>query len=302
MFPRSLTLFRVAPAHIPPSLETAFAEHLCREPGPLEMSTRGFVSPFPGGDSRMTISDHGNCTGFVVAIHERILPGAAVSAEAKKRCQKIVDQEGRRPSGRERKRIRDDVLTEMIKHAPVHVRRVLAWVDHVNGWVVVDTSSRRTAEQVVHQVREALGSFPAVALAPEESPRALLTDWLATGNLPAGFSLGEDCELRDPSTSHGSIVRCRRQDLEAEEVREHLRSGKQAFHLGIEFDQRTGFVLSEQLGVTKLRFFDVVLDQVGKQYESPDAELQGRFALAALEVARLLRHLEEVFTIPVPEA
>ena len=116
-------------------------------------------------------------------------------------------------------------------------------MDARDGWLVVDSSSRKVAEQVVTRIREALGSFPAVPLAPEVSPRAVMTDWLADGNLPAGFALGDECELRDPATATGAVVRARRQDMDSEEVREHLRNGKQVFSLGLVFDDRMTFVL-----------------------------------------------------------
>ena len=75
------------------------------------------------------------------------------------------------------------------------------YVDTKNQWLVIDTASRKGAENALTQVREALGSFPAVPLAPEEGPRVLMTSWLNLGP-PAGFALGDECELRDPATDH----------------------------------------------------------------------------------------------------
>ena len=43
-------------------------------------------------------------------------------------------------------------------------------------------------------------------------------------DLPKGFVLGDECELRDPVDS-GAIVKCRRQELDSDEVREHLSKG-----------------------------------------------------------------------------
>jgi recombination associated protein RdgC len=151
------------------------------------------------------------------------------------------------------------------------------------------------------QVREALGSFPAVPLAPEEGPRVLMTDWLAHGNLPGGLVLGDECELRDPATATGAIARCRRQDLDAEEVKEHLRNGKQVFQLGLVFDDRISFVLGEDLVVRKLKFLDAVLDELGDSQQDAAAEMDARFALLTLELERLLIKLEEWFGLPRPE-
>ncbi len=232
---------------------------------------------------------------------DKLLPTAVINDELSRRIQKIVEEEARKIGGRERKRMKDDVLNELLPRAFVRTSRMSAYADKKNGWLVLDTSSRKSAENTLTQVREALGSFPAVPLAPEESPRTLMTDWVTSGDLPAGLSLGDECELRDPATATGAIARCRRQDLETEEIREHLRNGKQVFQLGLVFDDRISFVLGEDLILRKLRFLDVVLDGMGDSHESAAAEMDANFALMGLEFERLLGKLEEWFKLPRPE-
>jgi recombination associated protein RdgC len=165
---------------------------------------------------------------------------------------------------------------------------------------VVDSASRKAAEDAVSQVREALGRFPATPMAPAESPRSLMTGWLIDGKLPPGLVLGEECELRDPAEA-GAIARCRRQDLESDEVREHLKSGKQVFQLGLVFEDRMSFVLGEDLVVRKLKFLDVVLDTLGEDTpESKQAEVDAVFALMTLELETLFARIDQWFGIPRP--
>ena len=297
MFPRNLSLFRFGSM---PSddVSAALANHRVRDPGPLEMATSGFVSPYGLADDRLTVTSSGY-VGFVFARNERLLLPSAVNDALVKKVQKIAAEEGRRPGMRERKRIKEDLVTEMLPHAPVRSRRVAGWLDARAGWLIVDTPSRKVAEQALSQLREAFGSFPAVPLAPEELPRVLLTGWLAKGELPAKLSFGDQCELRDPA-SNGSVVRCRRQDLETEEVREHLRNGKQAFSLGLAYDDRLSFVLTESLSITGLRALDVVIDSRDIA-ESDSVQVESDFALAALEVNALLAFLENAFDIRRPQ-
>lgn len=302
MFFRNLTLFRFSAevAEDVSRLDEALAEHRLRPVGPMEFSTRGFVSPLGHADGALTHTV-GQYTKVVAASESRMLPPSVVNDELAKRVQNIADDEGRKVSGRERKRIKDDVLNELLPRAFVRQSRTAAYIDARNGWVAVDTSSRRAAEDVLSMLREALGSFPAVPLAPEESPRVLLTHWLASGEAPTGFALGDEVELRDPATASGGIVRGRLLDLDTDEVREHLRAGKQAFRLGLVFDDRIGFLLGEDLVVRKLKFTDVVLDERPDSPESAAAELDGNLALMALEHARLLEKLAEFFKLPRPE-
>jgi recombination associated protein RdgC len=302
MFFRNLTLFRFSPAVADDlnRLDEALADHRLRPCGPLEMSTRGFVPPVGRGEEAPLTHAVNACTLVTVGGEDKLLPAAVVNDELARRVQKIAEEEGRKVGGRERKRLKEDLLNELLPRAFVRSSRMSAYVDKKHGWLVLDTSSRKSAENALTQLREALGSFPAVPLAPEEGPRTLMTDWLANGNLPAGLAFGDECELRDPATATGAIARCRRQDLETDEVKEHLRNGKQVFQLGLTFDERISFVLGEDLVVRKLRFLDVVLDELADSPQDSAAELDARFALLTLELERLLGKLEEWFGLPRP--
>lgn len=302
MFFRNLTLFRFSPAVAADlsRLDECLPENRMRPVGPMEMSTRGFISPIGRGVDELTLTVP-PYTLLSVGSQDKLLPSAVVNDEVASRVQKIVEAEGRSPGGRERKRIKDDVMNDLLPRAFVRSSRMSGYVDVRGGWLVLDTSSRKSAENTLSQIREALGSFPAVPLAPEESPRIVMTHWIATGELPEGFVLGDEVELRDPSTASGAIARCRRQDLDSDEVREHLRTGKQVFRVGLIFDDRVSFVLSDDLVISKVKFTDVVLDEQADSPESAAAEMQANLSLMALEYSRLLEKLAVIFKLPRPE-
>jgi len=302
MFYRNLTLFRFSESVAADleRLEEALPEHRLRPVGPMEMGTRGFISPL-GRNQEPLVHSVARNTMVSVGSEDKLLPSSVVNDELANRVQKIADEEARKVNGRERKRIKDDVMNELLPRAFVRSSRMSAYVDKKNGWLVLDTSSRKSAENTLSQIREALGSFPAVPLAPEESPRILMTHWVSTGELPEGLVLGDECELRDPATASGAIARCRRQDLDADEIREHLRTGKQVFQLGLVYDDRISFVLGEDLILRKIKFTDVVLDEQADSPESAAAEMDANFTLMAGEYARLLGKLEDWFKLPRPE-
>ena len=301
MWFRNLTLFRFSEstAKTLKTLESRLDEHRLRPCGPLELATHGFVSPYGRGEEVLA---HRVGTYALVTLgrEDRLLPNSVVNEELAARLQKIVEKEGRKIGGKQRKRLKDEVLTDLLPRAFTKLSRTRAYLAVKSGWLAVDTASRKAAEEATSQLREALGSFPAVPMASEESPRALMTDWLIHGKLPEGLVLGDECELRDPAET-GAIVRCRRQDLETDEVREHLKSGKQVFQLGLVFADRIGFVLGEDLTVRKLRFLDVVQDELGEtDRESTIAELDAQFALMTLELEQLLQKFESWFGLPRP--
>jgi recombination associated protein RdgC len=301
MWFRNLTLFRFSKSAAKnlKSLEAKLGEHRLRACGPIELATQGFISPY-GRDEDALLHEVGNFRLLTAAREDKLLPNSVVSDELAARLMKMTEKAGKPVGSRERKRLKDEVLTDLLPRAFTRLSKRYAYLDTENGWFVVDTASRKAAEAATSLIREALGSFPAAPLVPDESPRVLMTDWLAHGKLPRGLALGDECELRD-SGDGGAAVRCRRQDLESDEIREHLKSGKQVFQLGLTFDERLSFSLDEELVVRKLRFLDQVQDELGDaQTDSAVAELDARFALMSLELRRLFDNLQEWFGLPRP--
>ena len=66
-------------------------------------------------------------------------------------------------------------MHELLPRAFVRPGRTDALLDLEHGLCVVDTSSRKSGENVVSEIRHALGSFPALPLNAEVAPRAVLT-------------------------------------------------------------------------------------------------------------------------------
>jgi len=311
MFFRNLTFFR-----FPVSMNSAFdaldqhlAECALKPAGPLEMSSRGFVSPFgralaQSEDPRDTALLHrvGNCIWLTVGGEERLLPSVVVNDAAAKKIAEAEQREGRKLGGRTRKRIKDEIVLDLLPRAFIRPLRTDAYLDLEHGFIAVDTSSRKSAESVVSEVRRALGSFPALPLNAETSPRAVLTGWIAGEALPDNVMLGDECELKD-AADRGAIVKCQRQELQGEEIAKHLESGKQVTRLALNFDDQASFVLGEDLIVRKLKFLDGAVDQLeNTERESVHAELDARFALMSGELKRLFVMLEKAFKLSRAEA
>lgn len=301
MFFRNLTLFRF-PSGIEKrfkKLDAQLAEHELRPCGPLELQTRGWVSPYGRGEAMFAV-EHSGQTLLALGGEDKLLPTSVINQHISEKVDELEAQRGRPVGARERRKLKDDALTELLPRALARPSRLGGYLDIGNGWLVVDTSSRKAAEGFVSSLRTALGSFPAVGLEPEESPRALMTEWMIDAKLPAGFALGDECELKDPA-DRGAIVRCRRQDLAADEMREHLSSGKQVTQLALTFEERMRFVLDETLTVRKFKLLDIATDQLDRgDRDSARAELDARFILMSGEVARLLNAIETTFGVPRP--
>lgn len=302
MFFRNLTLFRFPTATGFDDLDAGLDAAQLKPVGPLELSSRGFVSPY-GRDSELLAARQGDALWVTVGGEDRLLPGAVVNEMLQRKLEEIEAKEGRRPGGRTRKRLKDELVTELLPRAFIKPSRTDALIDRGLGVVAVDSSSRKTAENIVSEIRRALGSFPALPLNAEVAPRSVLTSWVAGESLPEGLTLGEECELRDP-IDQGAIVKCQRMELTGNaEIDKHLQSGKQVTRLALNLDDHVSFVLGEDLVVRKFKLLDGAVDQLeSNDTDDMHAELDARFALMSGELRRLFTVLEGALKLSKVEA
>lgn len=298
---RNLTMFRFSQAFSDTIADVAeFQDALeaapMRDCGPLESFTRGFVSPYGLGNDALVLGIE-KATLFTIGQQEKLLPAAILNAAVAQRMRE-EQAAGRHVGPRARKRLKAELLDQMLPRAFVRPSRLDGYVDTLNGWLVLDTASPKVAEVALTQLRHALGSFPALPLAPDMPPRLFMTEWLAQDSLPPDLEFGDECELRDPAG--GAIAKCSRQQMENREVKEHLRSGKQVFRLGLVYRDRLSFVLDESLVIRKLRFLDLVMERM-EDCEDAASELRARTALMVGELRALLATLAAIFGVQRPE-
>lgn len=296
MFFKNLTIFRFPTSLDLAPLDARLAEFPLRPVGPLELSTRGFVSPMSSvnaGASTEALSHRfDSAIWLAVGGEDKLLPSAVINDLLAKKLAAIEQAEGRRPGGRKRKQMKEDLVHELLPRAFVRPVRTDAMLDAKRGLCIVDSSSKKSAEAVVSEIRQALGSFPALPLNAEVAPRSVLTGWIAGEPLPDGLTLGEECEMKD-AAEHGAIVKCQNQDLQSDEIAKHLESGKQVTRLALTLDDHVSFVLGEDLVIRKLKFLDGAVDQLESGNDDDlRAELEARFALMSAELQRLFAVLE----------
>ena len=300
MFFRNLTLFRFPVSLDLAELEPRLAECALKPVGALELSSRGFISPF-GRDGEALSHRIADAIWLSVGSEDKLLPGSVVNDLLQRKLEEVERKEGRKPGGRARKRLKEDLVHELLPRAFVRPGRTDALLDLGHGLCIVDSSSRKSAENVVSEIRTALGSFPALPVNAEVAPRSILTGWVAGEPLPEGLTIGDECELKD-AADKGAVVKCQRQELQSDEIAKHLESGKQVARLALTLDDHLSFVLGEDLVVRKLKFLDGAVDQLESgEREDVRAELDARFALMSAELKRLFEVLEPALRLSKAE-
>lgn len=237
---------------------------------------------------------------LTVGGEDRLLPSSVVNDLLQKKVDEFEAKNARRPGGKLRRQMKDDLIAELLPRAFVRPVRTDCLIDLKHGVIAVDTSSRKVAETVVSQIREALGSFPPCRSTPK-SRRAVLTGWIAGDALPDGLVLGDECELRDPADS-GAVVKIQRMELAGEEIETHLEAGKQVARLALVLDDHAGFVLGDDLVLRKFKLLEGAVEQLeSSERDDIRAELDARFALMAGEFKRVFAVLEAAFRLSASE-
>lgn len=231
---------------------------------------------------------------FCMRREERILPPAVVRESLEERIEQIETEEGRPVGRKEKSRLRDEIVVDLLPRAFTRSQHTFAYLDPAAGWVVIDAASAKKAEELLGLLRESLGSLKVRPLAVAHSPALLMTRWLESG-LPKGFEAGDECELREP-VEKGAVVRVRKMDLAGEEIQTHLESGLQVTRLAVEWDGRLQCLLGDDLVVRRLRFTDLVMEEAADTAaDDAAARFDADFALMAGELGRFLPALVETF-------
>ena len=298
MFFKNLYFFRFSPklAKSFAQIEQRLRDSPLKPVGPLELNSYGFVSPF-GRDENVLSHQLGSAIWLTLGSEERLLPAVVVNDALSKKISEVEQKEARTLGSKARMRIKEDIIHQLLPKAFVRPARLNASLDLKHGFLAVDCSSSKNAERFASELRQALGSFPAVPLNAQSSVRAVLTAWISGAALPTGLSLGEECELQDPA-EQGAIIKCQRQELESAEIKKHLEAGKLVTRLALVFSDHISFVLGDDLIVRKLKFLDAAIADLEQQTtDSIRVELDARYALFSAEIARLFVMLESAFKI-----
>lgn len=298
MWFKNLSLYRLADECQPDlnALDEALQTQRLKACGPQEQRSQGFISPYPPGHERLV---HGMPDAALLELgsEERVLPSAVVRVALRERIEAYRQKMNRTPGKRVRDQLKDEVLHELLPRAFVKPGRSAAYIDTQARLLVVDSGSDKPGESLLSKMRDALGSFPAEPVATEESVSGVLTRWVLENRGEGGFELGDEVEFKDPLDTR-AVVKVRKHDLGLEEVREHARQGKRVTQLALVFDHRIAFTLDEKFKLRKLKFLDLVEEQLGDiSGDDVLAELDARFTLMVLELRRVFEALHSLFKL-----
>ncbi|MCQ8116031.1 recombination-associated protein RdgC [Methylomonas rosea] len=277
------------------ALEQKLQQQPFRSCGSHDEFSFGWTAPLGRASDALV---HAN-NGFLMLCgkkEEKVVPASVINEMLQERINEIEEREARKLPAKERSRIKDELIFELLPRAFSFSRKTYAYIDSQGGWLVVDAASAKKAEDMLSQLRKCLGSLPIVPLTATAKPASVMTQWLIDNTSPKDILIEDECELRSPE-EEGSIIRCKRHDLALPEIKNHLDSGKQVIKLAMSWAERISFVLDENLAVKRLKFLDLIQEQAADIEAFDEVEqFDADFSIMTAELALFLPRLLELFT------
>ena len=260
--------------------------------GSQDMSKTGWVPPMGNRSDALTHENKGQIL-ICARKEEKILPSPVVKQALEAKIDKLESEQSRKLKKTEKDSLKDEVLHSLLPRAFSRFSQTYLWIDTVNNLIMVDCASAKKAEDTLALLRKSLGSLPVVPLTLENPIELTLTEWVRSADLPAGFALMDEAELK-ALLEDGGVIRCKKQDLVCDEIANHIEAGKLVTKLALDWQERIQFVLADDGSVKRLKFSDTLRDQNDDIDREDFAQrFDADFILMTSELAALTSNLVE---------
>jgi len=285
MWFRNLQYYRLSRFEISAEmLQAALADHALQPVSGGQTQHLGWLPP--KGDHHPYAHQYGQQRLLSLGVERKLLPAGVINQFVKARAVELEEQQGFKPGRKQLKQLKEAVTDELLPRAFALRRSTWGWIDPEGRWLAVDAGSLAKADEFIGMLMKTVDGLVLKETKTQLSPSGAMTQWLASGEAPAGFTLDDICELRGSGDGKSS-VRYTGDIPEAGEIRKHIESGKQVTKLALTWRDKISFVLDEHGQIKRLRPLDVLTEQADADDEVFDSD----FALMSGELGKLLTDL-----------
>ncbi|MEM9300640.1 MAG: recombination-associated protein RdgC [Pseudomonadota bacterium] len=292
-FFRNLRVYRLNqwPAPDDATLAEQLEAQALKPCGRLEPASIGWTSPYGRDDERLAHTANG-CHLLRFGVNERVLPTAVLKEAVAERASAFRERTGSKPNRRQQVTLRDEVMMELLPQAFIKPAHTDCYLDPKGEWLVVDAASAKRADEIATLLRQSIDGTRLTVIDAANRIQTHLTHWLSQGQCPDELAFSDECDLRDDEDAR-STVKCRHQDLETQEVRQHIDAGKRVVKLGLCWNERLSFSVSEDFALTRVRPEDILSEQFEDLPADDDLQrMDAEFVFMTLEYRALLNSLE----------
>lgn len=264
MWFKQLTIYPLNKENLP-ALETLADKLTQAEFKPcmgLDWDSIGFASPVSFSPEMVFPAQ--NTLRIALKKEEKVLPVAVVRDILEEKISEIREAEGRNVGRKEKMELKETITDDLLPRAFTKSSKTEALIDTQRGLLLINQANTNRAEMLLTKLRDALGGLEARLPRTQQSPGSLMTEWLLNGAAAGHFELDSDCELKGLGDA-APVVRISHQDLTAEEVVNLVKNGKVVTQLGLSWQDRVRFVLTQDFTLKRIQFLDVIQEEAAGQ-------------------------------------
>lgn len=270
-------------------LDESLGNSWFNKPNGLDWFSEGFTHPNAFTD--LAVFEAQKTMLISLMREEKVLPSADVNHKLDEQVVKIQTAEGRNVGRREKQELREAIIDDLLPKALIKSSRTYGLF--AGEWLFVDTANRRKAENLLTKLREALGGLPAQQPVPRQSPASLMTNWLLQGEAQGRFVLDSDVTL----VGVGDVapkVKISRKDLTDEDVVQHAKNGMKVTELGLVWNDRVAFILTQDLTLKRIQWLDVVQEEAEGSCDDAESMAYATQLLMAAALSVILGELVDL--------
>ncbi|TBR41740.1 recombination-associated protein RdgC [Marinomonas agarivorans] len=266
-----------------------------RECGTQEEFTFGWL-PLIRNSEQWSLGSN-QCLLLRAGKEEKVLPASVVREQLESKVAEIELLEGRKVGRKEQSDIKEELIFNLRPRAFSKRTDIWAYIDMKAKLLVVNSTNAGLTELLFKQLQTTIGRFPMTPLMAQESPAAVMSNWLLNNDLPASLTTNDECEIQDNSEEKTQI-RFKALEPLSEDVTRHIDQGMRIKSLALRWVDKLSFTLHEDLTVRRLKFDDTIKDQAFNDSQGGGlSDLDANFALMSLELREFYQSYSSWFSI-----
>ena len=223
---------------------------------------------------------------------DKLLPASVIRDVLDEKIAEIQATDGRNVGRKEKMELKEQITDDLLPRALTRSRYTEAIIDAPGKLLLVNQSNSNRAENFVSQLRQALGSLPAALPRTVESPTSLMTAWLEQSEAAGNFELDSDCELKGVGDA-APVIKISKQDLAADEVKQHLEHGKICTQLGLVWNNQIRFILNEDMSLKRIQYLDMLQEEAANQGDDMESLMTATQIIMTQNLSLLIHELIE---------